>query len=105
MSVTTSRIHDSRPVGRVALAVHASVVAVLGTLFLVVAWPPSPDANIGAGILALPLLAFGAPWSLLSFFVPSDHGSQIALVASALLNVALHALVVRRRALGETSRP
>jgi hypothetical protein len=73
-------------------------VAALAVLFLVVAWPPSPDANIGAGLLALPLLVAGAPWSLLAFLASTDHAYELVLVAAAVLNAALHAVVVKRRA-------
>jgi hypothetical protein len=103
MAFATNHVPRSRPIGRGALVVHAVVVAILGAAFLAVAWPPTPDANIGAGVLALPLLAVGAPWSLLSFFASTDHGYELALVAAAVLNLALHAFVVRRRALGEAA--
>lgn len=56
------------------LIAHAVIVAALTTLFLVLHRTIAPEegANIGAGIVALPLLALGLPWSFLSSSTRTD---------------------------------
>jgi hypothetical protein len=54
---------------RPALLVHATIVAGLFVLLLFLAWThpdDPPDANIGAGMVALLLGLFGLPWSFLA---------------------------------------
>ncbi|MEV0397377.1 hypothetical protein [Polymorphospora rubra] len=85
--------------GRIVLLVHAAVVLVLALAFLVLDANSGPDANIGAGLVGLPLLALGLPWSLFYFADPYAFGDVaaavrlLAIVGPAVLNVVLHALV------------
>ena len=101
---------DRRSARRRLLA-HLAVVMGLLSLFavLVAATPPDAGANIGAGIVGLPLLALGMPWSLPILIDPyrfdqwSDAAHYVLWFGPALLNVALHAVAVavwnrRRRA-------
>ena len=91
---------------RLHLMIHASIVT--GTALLLVALdllhPDSPpDANIGAGLVGLFLAGLGLPWSLVLFDSEATGRTLGVLVAAtALANVALHALVrwllaIRRR--------
>lgn len=92
------------------LVVHAGTVAVLTGLFLLLTATGSGegDANIGAGLAALPLIPLGLPWSLPAATDPYRFdGLSTALwyavmFGPAWLNVALHgaifALARRRRA-------
>lgn len=90
---------------------HAGLVLGLTLLFLIVAdlgHAPS-GVNLGAGLLLLPLLPLGLPWSLPMItdpyrFDPAAETLAHALIlAPAVLNVALHGLalavfvVVRKR--------
>ncbi|MEV0733187.1 hypothetical protein [Polymorphospora sp. NPDC050346] len=85
--------------GRIVLLVHAAVVLVLVLAFVVIDANSGPDANIGAGLVGLPLLALGVPWSLFYFADPyafDDVAAPLRLLAiagPAVLNVVLHALV------------
>lgn len=83
------------------LAVHALVVAALTAAFfiLVVTTPPNTGANIGAGLVGLPLLVpLGLPWSVPTLVDPyarddlSDAARAALDFGPAYLNLALHAL-------------
>ena len=77
---------------------HLIVVTVLSFIFLAVSWKATVDANIGAGLLALPLFVLGFPWSVLSYLVTdTDHGWQLSLFGAALLNVIIHGGALLRR--------
>jgi hypothetical protein len=88
------------------LFAHAVIVAALTTLFLVLHRTTAPEegANIGAGIVALPLLALGLPWSFPFFINPyrfdglTERSWYVVALGPAVLNVVLHgaALVVAR---------
>lgn len=81
---------------------HAMMVAALTALFLVLHRSTSPEegANIGAGIVALPLLALGLPWSFLFLTNPyrfdgvTERTWYVVALGPAVLNVALHGVVV-----------
>ncbi|QHE72741.1 hypothetical protein [Rhodococcus sp. WAY2] len=83
------------------LGAHAALVVGLLLLFLLVAELASPTdgANIGAGILLLPLLPLGLPWSLPVILDPYrfDSAAQTFGYAlywgPALLNVAIDGLL------------
>jgi len=100
------------------LVIHAAVVVGLTALTLTMLLTTDPDdgANIGAGILTLPLVPMGLPWSLLNVYdkfvspvlpmsahdYPYPWWTQLvefaALYGPALLNVVLHAVLVRHLA-------
>jgi hypothetical protein len=77
---------------------HAGLVLLLTLGFLALSQAGSEgDANIGAGLVGLPLVALGLPWSLP--YVTEPHAiaelSQAATVClPALLNLALHGIVL-----------
>ena len=81
---------------------HAALILALLALFMVLiaATPPESGANIGAGLVGLPLMILGVPWSLPALINPYrfDHWSNAAHYAlwfgPAVVNVALHAVVV-----------
>ena len=83
---------------RVLLTVHIAVVALLMVLLAVMvgADGDGPDANIGAGLVLLPLIALGLPWSLVFFFDPYsfDDASTVVYVlvsiGPAVVNIVLH---------------
>lgn len=88
------------------LLAHAGVVTSLTVLFAVLVLSGDPDdgANIGAGIVALPLLPLGLPWSLPAVVDPYRlDGLAPALwhavtIGPAWLNLLLHGvLFVRAR--------
>lgn len=93
--------------GTRVLLIHAAVVVVLLILLvgLEVASSPDAGANIGAGLVALPLMALGMPWSLAGLIDPyafghwSDEARYGVWFGPAIFNVALHAGVaaLRRR--------
>jgi hypothetical protein len=95
----------TRPPARWPLYLHAAVVAVPLAAFavLVALHDPADGANIGAGLVLLPLLVLGLPWSLPALADLSVLGAVPEVVryllhlGPAVLNVALHALVRRRR--------
>lgn len=98
------------------VAIHAALVVGLavGYAILVVSAandPDTPDANIGAGIVFLPLAGLGLPWSLVVFTgaieTSRDYGWDwlefAVVVACASVNVAIH-LLLSRRADGRATR-
>lgn len=88
------------PGRRLALLVHAITVLALLALFLAAAAHGGPDANVGLGLVGLPLLALGLPWSLPYLLDSSayEHATQavglLAVLGPAVFNVVIHALVV-----------
>ena len=91
---------------RVLLLVHLALVLLgLGYLALSLTVGSTPDANIGAGLAALWLIALGSPWGwpLLAPGVADSSSSFVLLAAvSALLSLGLHALFSLR--LGRRTR-
>jgi len=89
---------------RLFLIVHVAIVAILAVVLAVVTGShDTPDANIGAGLVLLPLIALGLPWSLLYFVLPIelDDASTLvyvlASIAPAVLNIVVVQLVLRWR--------
>lgn len=82
--------------------VHAALVLGLLLLFVLVAelTNPTGGANIGAGILLLPLLPLGLPWSLPVIVDPyrfdpaAESLVYTVYLGPALLNVAVHGLLL-----------
>lgn len=95
----TARSDRRSPLRHWLLLAHAGLVAVLLATFtaLVLGTPPGSGANIGAGIVGLPLLALGAPWTVPAIVDPYQLDALPAAVwyvvqlGPAVLNVALHA--------------
>lgn len=98
---------ESRGWSRLLIA-HATIVTALITVFLLLMAASSPEqgANIGAGLVALPVLVMGLPWSLPFLMDPyqfdglSRPAWLVVAFGPAVLNVALHGVVVtfvRRR--------
>jgi hypothetical protein len=88
--------------GRVLLALHGLAVAT-GLVYFAIAVAvadPEGGANIGAGLGLLWLMLLGSPWSWPLIMVGDLSGPwwASAIIATALLNVALLAWWVRRRA-------
>ncbi len=87
------------------VAVHAAVVAVLLVLFAVarLSSGAADGADTGAGLVGLPLLALGFPWTLSLLVDPArlydlpTAAWYLVTLGPAVLNVALHALLVRRQ--------
>lgn len=79
---------------------HAVLVALVVGYIGLSALQGTPDANIGSGLGLLALGVLGAPWTLpflLSNEVTLDSGLFLAVAATgAALNLALHALAIRR---------
>ena len=81
------------------LYVHAGVVGVLIALFIAAVLGEDPDggANIGAGLVGLPILALGLPWTLPQWIYPAPYDAlpralwYVVTLGPAVLNVALHA--------------
>lgn len=80
------------------LALHAAAV-ILGIGYLLVALAlGSDDANIGAGLASLWLALCGLPWSLplrRSSLDITGFTFASSVIALALLNLALHAMLGR----------
>lgn len=77
------------------LTAHAAVVCAALAFAALMEWQPTPDANIGWGIVMLGVSALGLPWSALHLagWVGPDITpvGQVALLASmAVLNLGLH---------------
>ncbi len=86
---------------RALLIAHALIVLSLTALFVVLeaSTPLDTGANIGAGLVALPLLLLGLPWSM-PFVINPYRFDDLETVAwhlvafgPAALNVVLHALL------------
>lgn len=82
---------------------HAALVAVLLAGFCVLRIAGAgPDANIGLGLVGLPLIGLGLPWSWPHLSTPELYDQLPAILwwpaafGPAVLNVGLHALAVRR---------
>ncbi|MDQ3766503.1 MAG: hypothetical protein M3346_04060 [Actinomycetota bacterium] len=81
---------------------HTVIVVALTSLFLVLLLSTSPEdgANIGAGIIALPLLLLGLPWSLPAIIDPYRFDGLTTFtwyavtLGPAALNVALYGVVM-----------
>jgi hypothetical protein len=97
----------------VLLIFHAALVALLLAAFFGMVWSTGPGdgAAIGAGLVALPLLVLGLPWSVPALTVDPSVLDGIPLAVHALvdfgpavLNLALHAAIFalheRRRSRG-----
>lgn len=101
------------------LVIHTVVVvglAATSLAFFLVTFEGEVGADIGAGLIALPLIPLGLPWSLPNiydkFVAPilpmsaydypypcwTEAVEWTALYGPALLNVVLHALLTRRLA-------
>jgi hypothetical protein len=86
------------------LTAHAAVVVGLTLaviVFAAVTHDEGGGANIGLGLLMLPLVALGLPWSLVYLLDPYAYDGAPDAVryavgfAPAYLNVALHAALTR----------
>lgn len=85
------------------LLAHLALVCGLALLvvLLVMTTPEEAGANIGAGLVALPLLGLGLPWSLPFLIDPyrfdtwSVTASFVFSLGPAFLNVLLHGLALR----------
>lgn len=94
--------HEHRGVWPGLFIAHTAIVAVLTTVFVALIESTSPEegANIGAGIVGLPLLALGLPWSSVFLIDPYRFDGLSALswyvvaLGPAFLNVALHGVVI-----------
>lgn len=72
-----------------------------------------PDANIGAGLAIMWTALFGLPWSIPIWMIAdldawSGNVNELVYAALALLNVALHAALMRwlyRRVVRRSQRP
>lgn len=96
-------------VRRSLLGLHALVVLLLIVLFYAVsATGPETDANIGAGIIGLALLAWGLPWTMLIWLIePHTYDGFSTTVRGlidfgpAVINVVIHgvlgSMLARRR--------
>ncbi|MGB3763981.1 MAG: hypothetical protein WA966_12235 [Ornithinimicrobium sp.] len=74
------------------------LLAGLGYLALSITVGSTPDANIGASLAALWLIALGSPWGWPLLATDMADGWFFFLAAaSALLNFGVHAGVSRRR--------
>jgi hypothetical protein len=77
---------------------HGAAVVVLAAVFLAMdlSTPPDAGANIGAGLVGLPLIAMGLPWTLPWLADPygcdglSELARYVWLLSAAVLNVLLH---------------
>lgn len=86
---------------RALVVAHALMVLSLTALFVVMeaSTPLDTGANIGAGLVALPLLLLGLPWSMPFVINPYRFDDvetvawHLAAFGSAALNVVLHALL------------
>ena len=85
----------------VLLALHGlAVLAGLGYFAVAVAVAdPDGGANIGAGLGLLWLMVLGSPWSWPLLAVDDLSGPlwAAAIIGTAVLNLVLHAWLVRRR--------
>ncbi len=86
------------------VGLHALLVLPAAALWIVAAGPAlrdSPDANIGAGLLGLYLLAFGLPWSatawLFDLFGAAEPVRDTFIVGLPVLNLGIHAGMAWRR--------
>ena len=83
------------------LIAHAVLVVALTTFFFVavLATPPEDGANIGAGLIALPLLPLGLPWAWPAISDPYQFDGlspflwSLVTFGPAWLNVLLHLAV------------
>jgi len=88
----------------VGLLVHGGVVGLLTAVFLLrAATSPAIGADIGLGLIGLPILLLGLPWTLHYLVDPyaydglPDAVRYAVTLLPAAINVALHAAVVRLR--------
>jgi hypothetical protein len=96
---------------RWGVVIHAAAVVLLSAPFIwrVVTYS-GPDADIGAGLLLLPILALGLPWTIPFVVDPYAYDGLAPVVwyslviGPAVVNVIIHALLthlIRRN----TARP
>jgi hypothetical protein len=86
------------------VAWHAVLLVLTAVLGVVVTASAPVDANIGAGLVVVMLIVMGLPWSAI-YWIPDLTGAwaltatvSVSLTAcAAMLNLALHAIVVARK--------
>lgn len=81
------------------LVIHLTLVLIgLAYFVLAITVGSTPDANIGAGLAALWLVALGSPWGWAAL-IPGIHGTWFILIAvsSAMVNLGIHGLLALRR--------
>ncbi len=80
------------------LVVHTVAVGLLGLVFAVTFYS-AEEPNIGAGLIGLPLIVLGLPWSLLLAVTGAGAvlSSGLSLAVPAFVNVWLHTAIVVRR--------
>jgi hypothetical protein len=83
---------------RVGLLIHGGVVSVLIAMFLLrLATSDAIGADIGLGLIGLPILLLGLPWTLHYLADPyaydgwPDAARYASTLGPAVVNVALHA--------------
>ncbi len=89
---------------------HAALAGLLSVVLLVAqAQGTTEDANIGAGFAGVPVAALGFPWSVLlpGHFDLGGYRYDVFLIATGLVNVAIHWSIIRlvNRAGGSGSAP
>ena len=88
---------NDRTASRMLLVSHAAAVTFLvAVLAISLVGHDAPDANIGAGLIGLALGVLGLPWSAPLPWVGSSDLAYVLVVASAVVNVLLHAWLSRR---------
>jgi hypothetical protein len=88
----------------IGVIVHGAVVGFLLVLFFLILANAEPhDPNFGLGMVGVPLMILGLPWTAHALWDPYFYDSlpdQLRLIiflGPAVLNLVIHALVVNAR--------
>lgn len=85
------------------IAHGAVVVGLLVIFFLILASAEPHDPNFGLGMVGVPLMILGLPWTAHALWDPGFYDSLpdqlrlLALLGPAVLNLVIHALIVNAR--------
>jgi hypothetical protein len=90
----------SHPLVWSGVVLHGLLIVFFAALLLLAeGQAPPDDANIGAGLAAMPVIALGFPWSLIVDHFLGGHesfGLDLAFILATLPNLGIHVAIIRR---------
>jgi hypothetical protein len=89
----------SHPLVWSGVVLHVVLIAVFAVILLLAqGGAPPNDANIGAALAAMPVIALGLPWYLIVDHFLGGHesyGLDLAVILATLPNLGIHVAFIR----------